>query len=156
MFFGDVDENEAWLSPVGEIARQHWADIPTHFGHARLDEFVVMPNHVHGIVIIEDPGVEASDVRPGVETRHVASLQQLQQNRFGPLKPGSLQAIMHAYKAAVTRWCRQNGHDAFAWQPRYYEHIIRNDQDLARIRQYIRDNPAQWANDRNSVGNLWM
>jgi REP element-mobilizing transposase RayT len=147
-FFGEVVGAEARLSAVGEVAQRYWADIPTHFEHVRLDEYVVMPNHVHGIVVI-------AETRP-VETRHGASLRMDRFNQFGPLKRGSLQAILNAYKGSVTRWCRENGHSYFAWQPRFYEHVIRDEKDLDGIRKYILDNPARWAMDRENKAALWM
>ncbi|MEH1905624.1 hypothetical protein [Nostoc sp.] len=77
-------------------------------------------------------------------------------NKFGPLKSGSLQAIIHAYKSAVTRWCRRNGFEDFAWQSRFYDRIIRADGSLDRIREYIINNPAKWEYDKNNSANLWM
>jgi len=118
-----------------------------------IDAYIIMPNHIHGIVVIDCPH--------NVETRHVASLHQPTQstdksNKFAPLKPGSLQAIVHAYKSSVTRWCRKNGRDYFAWQPRFYDHIIRADGSLERIREYIINNPAKWEDDKENPTNLWM
>jgi REP element-mobilizing transposase RayT len=66
------------------------------------------------------------------------------------LKRGSLQSIVNQYKGAVTRWCRQNRHD-FAWRPRYYDHIIRNEDELQRIREYIANNPLKWSLDKESL-----
>jgi REP element-mobilizing transposase RayT len=144
--FGEVLDGKMRLSAAGEAARQFWAEIPEHFPHVKLDAFIVMPNHVHGIVAIER---DAS-----VETRHVASLRSKAGNRFGPLPSGSLQAVIHAYKASVTRWCRKEGHDGFAWQPRFYEHIIKSESSLDAIRQYIADNPGKWSEDKNNPLNM--
>jgi putative transposase len=72
------------------------------------------------------------------------------------LKPGSLQAIVHAYKSALTRWCRKNDRHDFGWQTRFYEHIIRADGSLDQIRQYIAGNPAKWESDKDNPANLWM
>jgi putative transposase len=105
-----------------------------------LDAFVVMPNHVHGLIHI----VQAID---GCHTTT---------NQFGPLQKGALPAIVQSYKAAVTRQCRRQGHDQFKWQSRYYEHIVRRDGSLHRIRQYIVDNPRKWAGDRDNATDLWM
>ena len=138
----------------GQIAQKHWQEIPEHFNHVYIDAYVIMPNHVHGIIIIDRPNQKSN-----VETRNFASLQLTSQptarsNKFAPLKPGSLQAIIHAYKASVTRWCRKNGDDIFRWQPRFYEHIIRNDCSLNNIRRYIINNPAKWSKDTNNPINL--
>lgn len=156
-FFGDVVDGGMRLSMVGVAAQRFWLEIPDHFREARLDEFAVMPNHIHGIVII-DRRAQTQHVE-NVETRHVASLQHLHRdipNKFGPLKPGSLQAIIHAYKAAVTRWCRKNGQKGFAWQPRFYDHIIRNEGSLNDIREYIINNPMKWELDKDNPANLYM
>lgn len=152
-FFGNIITGQIQSSPIGKIAQQFWADIPNHFEYVSIDAHVIMPNHVHGIVIIDRP--------PNVETCHGASLQQStrstdKSNRFAPLKPGSLQTIINAYKSSVTRWCRKNGQDHFAWQPRFYDHIIRADGSLDRIREYIINNPAKWEDDKNNPANLWM
>jgi REP element-mobilizing transposase RayT len=71
-------------------------------------------------------------------------------------KPGSLGAIARSYKSVVTRWCRENGHNHFAWQSRFYDHIIRADGSLDRIREYIINNPTKWEEDKNNPANLWM
>jgi len=113
-YFGDVVNAQMQFSQVGRIARLNWQEIPSHFDGVYLDEYVIMPNHVHGIIVISRPD--------DVETRYIASLQS---NKFAPLKPGSLQAIVHAYKASVTRWCRKHDDDIFRWQPRFYDRIIR-------------------------------
>ena len=172
-YFGCVVSGQMQLSPIGEIAKQFWTDIPNHFQNTHIDSYVIMPNHVHGIVIIDRPtdletrntnnvetqntnNVETQNTN-NVETRHGASLQTVgKTNKFGPLKPGSLPTIINAYKSSVTRWCRKNGHDNFGWQPRYYEHIIRTDDSLDRIREYIINNPTKWDENKNQPTNLWM
>ncbi|RUR86034.1 transposase [Chlorogloeopsis fritschii PCC 9212] len=147
-FFGDVVAEKIQLSDIGQIAQQYWAEIPSHFEHTDIDTYIIMPNHVHGIVVIDRP--------PNVETRNFASLQSEETNKFGPLKPGSLQAVIHAYKASVTRWCRKNSQEHFSWQPRFYEHIIPADDSIDRIREYIANNPFKWEDDKDNPENLWM
>jgi REP element-mobilizing transposase RayT len=142
-YFGNIVDAQMQMSQVGKIAQKHWQDIPHHFNHVHIDEYVVMPNHVHGIIVINNPN--------NVETRNFASLPESsdKSNKFAPLKPGSLQAIIQAYKASVTRWCRKHDDDNFHWQSRFYEHIIRDQQSLNRIRQYIINNPLKWSEDVN-------
>ncbi len=152
-FFGDIINSEIHHSEIGQTAQKFWADIPNHFEHTYIDSYVIMPNHVHGIVVIDRP--------QNVETRNFASLHQSetptnQSNKFAPLKPGSLQAIIHAYKSSVTRWCKKNNQEHFAWQPRFYDHIIRADGSLDKIREYIVNNPIKWELDKNNPANLWM
>jgi len=69
---------------------------------------------------------------------------------------GTLSVIIRTYKAAVTTLCRESGHGEFKWHPRFYDHIIRDGKDLDRIRKYILDNPANWANDEHFPGNIRM
>ena len=119
------------LSQEGIIAQQCWKQIPRHFENVELDEFVVMPNHIHGIIILNDHG---RDVQLNVPTR------------LSP-KKGSLSVIIRTYKAAVTTECRRKGLSDFRWQSRFYEHIIRSDKDLDKIRDYISGNVLQWTFD---------
>lgn len=138
-YFGDIRDCVVSLSPVGETAHQYWDDIPNHFDNVDIDEFVIMPNHVHGIIIINDDSVGA---------RHGMPLHQT--NKFGVSIPNSLSVIVNQYKSSVTRWCNQNTHP-FVWQRNYHEHIIRNDADLDRIRGYIINNPINWKNDEDFI-----
>jgi putative transposase len=161
-FFGDIIAEKMQLSAIGEIAQQFWTDIPQHFDYTYIDAYVIMPNHVHGIIMIDRPDANV-ETRNGTSSCCAnASLEQASTevtdefNKFAPLKRGSLQAIIHAYKSAVTRWCRKNGDDYFAWQSRFYDHIIRADGSLERIREYIINNPVKWDEDKNHPANLWM
>jgi len=146
-FFGDVVDDAMRLSPLGEVAQQFWLEIPAHIPPVTIDVFVVMPNHIHGILAI-------------VETLHATSLQassttSLQPQALSAMSPkaGSLGAVIRSYKAAVTNWAKQNTFDDFAWQPRYWDHVIRNERSLRAIRQYICDNPLRWALDcENPIG----
>ncbi|PMB21184.1 transposase [Fischerella thermalis CCMEE 5205] len=158
-FFGDVIDGKVDLSEIGKIAQLYWAEIPSHFDHTYIDAYAIMPNHVHGIVVIDRP--HNVETRHG-QTRHGASLHQPQtqpidqSNKFAPLKSGSLQAIINAYKSSVTRWCRKNGQENFGWQSRFYDHVIRADSSLDRIREYILNNPSKWEDDKDNPANLWM
>jgi REP element-mobilizing transposase RayT len=144
--FGHVHDGEMQLSALGNIAHQFLADIPIHFPLTEIDVFVVMPNHVHAIVVIHD-NIET----PRVETPRVASLRQ-PKRKFGPLQPGSLSKIIQAYKAVVTRQARNNCNADFAWQERFYDHIIRDDRSLENIRVYIIGNPIKWEEDEYFSG----
>ena len=134
-FFGDVINGEMKLSSIGKVASQYWREIPNHFPCVQLDAYVVMPNHVHGIIIIGN-----------VETQDFASLQkQREPNKFGP-QSKNLASIIRGYKIGVKKWSTMNG-ITFAWQYRFYEHIIRNENDLYDIREYIANNPVKWTED---------
>ncbi len=133
------------LSIIGEMAQKYWHEIPQHFPFVKLGEFVVMPNHVHGIIIIDKPTVDYTTVM--VETQNFASLpsSQHRKNKFGP-QSKNLASIVRGYKIGVTKNARQINPD-FAWQPRFYDHIIRNQKSFFDISQYIINNPLNWTND---------
>jgi len=135
--FGQILGGEMQLSAIGEIAHQFLVEIPKHFSHAELDAFVVMPNHVHGIVVLGDNEEIPDLTSPGSDSKR----------EFGPLRPGSLSKIIQAYKAAVTRQARRDGFPDFAWQERFYDHIISDDRSLENIRTYILGNPVIWEQD---------
>lgn len=139
--FGRVIGGVMQLDDIGDAACRCWIQIPNHHADIVLDEFVVMPNHVHGIIVInEHQGENRRDVAGNVSTGTPPSISP---------KCGSLSTIIRSYKSAVTNWCHAHGYDDFAWQPRFYDHIIRNDKSLNAIREYIRNNPALWEADRN-------
>ncbi len=138
--FGHVVDGVMRLDELGEIARQCWLAIPDHFPHAQLDEFVVMPNHVHGIIWI-------------VGARHAVPLQSPAREtmeQFSKPVPGSIPTLIRSFKSATTKRINQHRRTlgATVWQRNYYEHIIRNEQTLNAIRQYIHDNPLRWHLDR--------
>ena len=141
-FFGAINHGSMTLSLSGKIADRHWQAIPRHYDHVKLDAYIIMPNHIHGIVILDYP----------VETRHVTSLPiGHATNSFGPLLPGSLSKIIQAYKSSVTKKVRQTININFAWQPRFYEHIIRNEHSCLNIAEYIVRNRINWKNDENKL-----
>jgi REP element-mobilizing transposase RayT len=133
-WFGKVENGKMTYSKIGMKAVEFFIKIPGHFSSSEIDSFVVMPNHAHGIIIIND----------AVETRHGVSLQPIQ---FGKPIKNSLSIIVNHYKGAVTRYARKNGLVSFQWQRGFYDHIIRNENDLRRIRTYIQNNPLKWELD---------
>lgn len=155
--FGNVINSEMQLSVIGQIAQQFWADIPNHFVNTYIDTYVIMPDHVHGIIVIDRPSPVVETLQCVVETLHcnVSTTQRQFMSDISP-KAGSLGTIVRSYKSAVTRWCGKNGFDNFRWQPRFYDHIIRADGSLDRIREYIINNPAKWGKHKNDLANLWM
>jgi len=143
-YFGNIDQAVTNMNDLGRTANQYWFDIPKHHEYTAIDEFVVMPNHIHGIIAIaETLDIDASRV----ETLHATSLRSPTRSSISPRK-GSLGVIIRSYKSAVTRWARMNGYPNFAWQPRFFDHIIRNEDALSRIRTYIQNNPQKWEFDK--------
>ena len=141
IYFGDVISGCMKLSRIGETAKQFWLQIPIRFNNVVLDEFVIMPNHVHGIILI----THRRNVPWHVPTTGIR-----------PLAKDSLSSIINHYKGNVKRWCNKNGFECFSWQPRFYDHVIRDEKSLNEIRQYIINNPLKWEIDRNNVENLYM
>ena len=155
MLFGDVVGGEMGLNDIGRIVRDCWLNIPDHFDGVKLDEFVVMPDHIHGIIDVRRGNANIIVDRPVIET-------------FGKPVPGSIPTIIRSFKSAVTNKyharrgtaCRAPtfgsstfGSSTFAppittiWQRNYHEHIIRNGNEWSGIRDYIRSNPEQWTQD---------
>ena len=138
---GCVKNGEIILSDIGNIVNQCWLEIPLHFSFVQLDEFIIMPNHIHGIIVIDK-----SD--NNVETQNVASLQSWNINKFGP-QSNNLASIIRGFKVGVKKWTTRNNLD-FNWQSRYYERIIRDENELMKIRNYIRNNPMDWLEDEEN------
>lgn len=148
-FFGDVVGGDMVLNEIGKIANDCWLEIPEHFPFVKLGEHVVMPNHVHGIVEIDKPDDGRND--QFVETQNFASLQSDQyesstKNKFGP-QSKNLASIIRGFKIGVTKNARLINPN-FAWQPRYHDHIIRNDESFQKISEYIINNPLNWPSDQ--------
>jgi REP-associated tyrosine transposase len=140
---GCVEDGALILSEIGKIVEKYWLEIPEHFPGVRLDEYVIMPNHVHGLIeIITDVG---ADSLVGAE-----NLQPLRNvNRYQQAIPRSLSSIIRGFKIGVTKWCHYHDYN-FVWQRNYYDHIVRNEAELNRIRDYILHNPLQWQFDREN------
>lgn len=136
-WFGIVENKKMYLNDIGKIVEKFWQEIPQHYNSVELDYFIIMPNHLHGIIILNNPDVE---------TPYKASLQQKQ--------PPTLGIVINGFKGAVTRWCNKNGYSNFKWQSRFYDRIIRNDMELYKIRNYIEQNPLRWELDKNLPDNL--
>ncbi len=130
--FGQVVEGEMHLSEHGEIVALAWSDLPRRYPHIRLGAFVVMPNHVHGIIEIVGAGLRT---RPYKSAKH------------------GLPEIVRGFKTYSARHLNEIQGTAGRplWQRNYYEHIIRNDDELNKIREYISTNPLRWASDPENL-----
>ncbi|MDR3559377.1 MAG: hypothetical protein P4L62_02845 [Candidatus Pacebacteria bacterium] len=142
-FFGDIADQKINSSNIGIIAQRCWLEIPNHFPHIALDEFVIMPNHIHGIIEIINP--------EPVGGNNYCPLRDLP---WQTLWARSLSSAVRGFKIGVTKWCNENNY-YFCWQQNYFDHIVRNDAELNRIREYIRNNPANWNRDRNNSENIF-
>ncbi|WP_396167789.1 transposase [Flavobacterium sp.] len=175
-FFGVVQNGTMQLSETGKIAEQLWIEIPNQFPFIELGNFVVMPNHVHGILIIN------KIVSPSVETRFIASKNiesiDIKETRFiaskniesidnketrliaslpnknggfsgdkNPMLNDTISKIIRWYKGRCTFECRKINSD-FSWQSRFHDHIIRNSKSFDIIQNYIFENPMNWEKDK--------
>lgn len=124
--FGVLEDDVFRPTEVGQVVEACWNNLENRFEHVMLGDFVLMPNHLHGIVLLSNPDINVS--RPHL------------------LAPGSLSVIVRSFKEASTKQAR-SAMSGPLWQRNYYDHIIRDEADLARIQTYIRNNPKNWALD---------
>src|SRR5437867_763823 len=141
--FGSIANGQVRLSNAGQIVRECWCEIPLHFRHVTLDRFVVMADHMHGIVVIRSASantcVERGDAIP---------------RRFGGALRDSLGAIVGVFKSYATKRIIEREGNRHVWQRNYYETIIRDDRHLNAARRYIIGNPKRWHDHvrRNPLG----
>ena len=157
--FGEVVDTRVQLNDVGRKAQQCWEEIPVRFPSVTLDDFVVMPNHIHGILLItRDAAIgnvenEDKDGRRGAAccAQIVASASAEGAASSAP----TLGQIVRVYKSisAISINRLQGRSERPAWQRNYYEHIIRDDDSLNRIRLYIAQNPSLWSDDTENPAN---
>jgi putative transposase len=165
-YFGEIKKGRMTLSETGIIVNDFWFEIPSHFPNAQLDEFIIMPDHIHGIIIIkpksdsklklnyinvETPNLGVSkestikNVKYETPNLGVSTNSMIKQgNKYW--KSNSIGSIINQFKRICTIKVKSCGLD-LSWQPRFYDHIIRSDNELERIRTYIINNPNNWLND---------
>jgi REP element-mobilizing transposase RayT len=149
-FLGDINNGIMGLSIAGSIAHYYWSKITGQFRSVELDEFIVMPNHVHGII-----GITGNNDTKPVGSRIHRDPDRTQRGgatrKHNPmLYKTHLGKIIRWYKGRCTFEIRKRDYPDFAWQSRFYDHIIRNEQSLQRIRKYIYDNPLRWQIDKEN------
>jgi putative transposase len=144
--FGDVINGAMQLNEMGIVAQQCWDAIPEHFPKTFLDEFILMPNHMHGIIVINIVGAKnLSPILNDCDSSRAKNLLPLQ-HRGTSMTIGS---IVRGFKIGVTKWARENAATYTPWQRNYYEHIIRSELEMNKIREYITSNPLNWESDEN-------
>jgi REP element-mobilizing transposase RayT len=111
------------LNALGKIANEYWLNISQHYSEVELDEFIIMPNHIHGIIVLKYIST--------LETGQAPSLH-------------SLGNVVGSFKSGITKWAHKNGYKDIKWQTRFYDRIIRNEKELYQIRKYIQHNPLRW------------
>lgn len=143
-YFGEISNAQMNLSNIGVLADVFWHEIKNHAKNVMLDAFVVMPDHIHGILILT-----GNDGEHGEHGEHEESNPQtIGQQRFQNIGNNSISSIIGSYKSAVTKHARRLGFD-FTWQTRFYDHIIRDEIALNSIRNYIEQNIAKWEKEHN-------
>jgi len=144
--FGEFLDGEMVLNSIGKAVEQCWLNIPGHFQNIELDQFMVMPNHIHGIIVIYPESVGA---------KHASPLHLYKSKIHGP-KPNSIGSIVASFKSTVTKRINllRKIPGQSLWQRNYYEHIIRDENELNKIRRYIINNPAKWSYDRENRNGL--
>lgn len=197
--FGNIANESVELTRIGNMVNDFWYEIPNHFKNVQLDKFIVMPNHIHGIIIITDDCIDAvstspshmnaSNSRGGVpppQSEHTLPIHEIngrgeatsplqndnkniypgginpspQFNNYRrggvPLPKRTLGQIIGYYKYQTTKIINQMNKTTgnHVWQRNYYDHIIRNIDDLNKIREYIIQNPLKWALDRENPENM--
>lgn len=190
-YFGKITEGEMMLSEIGFLANKYWHEIPEHFPFMKLNEFVVMPNHVHGIIIIDKPdndggdggrdgggddggdgdgrdgGGRDGDDRDGDGRDGRDAINRVSTNtetdtntesdtdtkKTGGIT-GKNNPMFHENISRIIRWYKgrcafeiRKIHADFAWQPRFHDHIIRNQETYEKIKNYIINNPQKWNED---------
>jgi putative transposase len=162
-YFGEIVDRKMILNEIGNLAHEYWQEIPNHFSYIELGNFVVMPNHIHGILIINkntdnvDNGTLQGDI-PSVETLQGFSVETLQCNvstdtvknqKMAEISPksGTISSIIRSYKSIVTKHARYIDPE-FEWQSRFHDHIIRNETSFNNIQNYIENNPLNWKDDK--------
>jgi REP element-mobilizing transposase RayT len=134
-WLGKIENDRMILNECGQVISECWHDIPEHYRNVRLDESAVMPNHVHGVIVISNViGTEQCSV---------------------PIKRVSLSKIIKSFKdTCIKRIRSESGNISFSWQRSFYDHVIRNENELMEIREYILNNPKKWDLDveNNNVG----
>ena len=190
-YFGEIVNGKMILSEPGKIADKYWMEIPCHFPNVELNAFQVMPNHIHGIIVItrwlndfeysritrdardtrnarrdvalprpynDTTTTNANDANDTNDTNNTnganantnnETLTKNQKMTAITPKPGSLPVIIGSFKSICTKKFNKFDHEWHGWQSRFHDHIIRDNDELYRIRQYIINNPLKWEMDKN-------
>ncbi len=156
--FGNVINDNMVLNDAGKSVKGFWLSIPEHYPKVVLDAYIIMPNHVHGIIVIKDKKfnntVPVIPVGVPVIPVGVQNLEPLRDdiiipkiNQYQKIIPRSLGSIIRGFKIGVTKWFREYTEIHDVWQRNFYDHIVQTEKELWRIRAYIKNNPVHWDND---------
>ena len=172
--FGKIKDRNIELSDIGRIALKYWLEIPKHFDNVKLDEYIIMPNHIHGILDFRSTTIQSATHSPSCQTPRKDALHErlslketlgqgetetpslspkAETPKLGVYtgeeevkrkwKSGSLGVVINQYKRICTLNIRKKN-SYFAWHSRFHDRIIRTDEELYYIREYIKANPLKW------------
>ena len=143
---GTVKNQKMQLSPAGKIVQKYWKQIPEKFQNIKLETFIIMPNHLHGILLIDNPAevrlVKKSDPQAPLKMIRRTMLLSMAIGRFKMQSAKEINLLRKRSRTPV-------------WQSRFYDHIIRKRESMYKISQYILNNPAKWESDRNNLENIY-
>jgi putative transposase len=145
-YLGKIEKGKMILSPIGKIANELWNELSQIYSNIVLDEFVVMPDHIHGIIMIKNNPNQAGNLpRQVPNKRSLIPNDKLnnQKKNLHPLIKNSISSIINHYKGSVKKWSNVNGY-SFRWQSKFHDRIIRSDKEFYFVQKYIRDNPKKW------------
>ncbi len=148
--FGDVFKGKMFLSEPGLVADECWRQIPGHFPKTSLYDYVVMPDHLHGLIaILNEREGDGHNLKTDTACRVPTEGKEV----FSHPTQGSIPTVVRSYKSAVTKLVHERFPSKMekVWQSRYYERVIRNERELREAISYIRSNPANWEERRQSV-----
>ena len=155
-FFGEIENGKMKLSNVGVIADLMWYEMKNHIKNVELGEFVIMPNHIHCILILDNNvntlqatsefSTSEKSVSLGSDVANNVSTKNEFMSAISP-KPNSISTIIRSYKSGVTKHANRLGFD-FKWQTRFHDHIIRDVASFEKIQNYIATNPENWKDDK--------
>ena len=148
-FFGEIANGEMQLNELGQLAEKYWMEIPNHFPFVELGNFVVMPNHTHGILIIDKMDTINVELQCNVSTTNDTTNATNKNEQMAKISPqsGTISTIIRSYKSVVSKNARLI-HADFTWQSRFHDHIIRDSQSFENIQHYITNNPINWNKDK--------
>ena len=153
-FFGGIMKGNLKLSRAGQIADSELQNISFHYSNVRLDSAIVMPNHVHAIIVIDGRCCYSADLgADGVPAASKLGAPATPKLGAPAITMLSLSSIVRSYKSGVTRLCKAHGFQNFAWQPRFYDYVLRTNASVNAVRNYIQNNPANWIHDKDNPKN---
>ncbi len=173
--FGDIRNRQMVLNSTSRVVEKVWNELPEHYQHVELDAFVIMPNHVHGIIILRPEPIVEAGLKPACMVDSDSRAHSIVREGFKPVgktksivgagfKPAptakrhALPEIVRALKTFSARRINEirNTPGVKLWQRNYYEHIVRNENELNEIRKYIQENPLKWETDKENPRHIKM